>query len=69
MRFMFPTMLDVGQSLQLYMSELVATESDLEMKDILARYTTDVIGKCAFGIACNRYAIIVLFKIKNLERD
>lgn len=54
MRFMFPTMLDVGHSLQLYMSSLIDTECVLEMKDILARYTTDIIGKCAFGIACNR---------------
>lgn len=55
MRFMFPTMLDVGSSLQLYMSQLIDTECVLEMKDILARYTTDIIGKCAFGIVCNRY--------------
>lgn len=54
MKFMFPTMLDVGHSLQDYMSQLIDTESVLEMKDILARYTTDVIGKCAFGIDCNR---------------
>lgn len=55
MRFMFPTMLDVGRSLQLYMSQLTDFECVLEMKDILARYTTDIIGKCAFGITCNRY--------------
>lgn len=54
MKYMFPTMADVGQSLQLYMSQLVDTELVLEMKDILARYTTDIIGKCSFGIECNR---------------
>lgn len=56
MKFMFPTILQIGKEFQITLANLlVETESlDVEMKDMLARFTTDVIGQCAFGIECNR---------------
>lgn len=54
MKYMFPTVLSVAEELQTSIESLVnANKSEIELKDILARYTTDVIGTCAFGIECN----------------
>ncbi|XP_052891059.1 probable cytochrome P450 6a13 [Anopheles moucheti] len=52
MKQMFDTIRDVAERLGCYVDEHLH-EEELEMKDILARYTTDVIGTCAFGIECN----------------
>ncbi|KAH8277615.1 hypothetical protein KR018_002240, partial [Drosophila ironensis] len=50
MRVMFPLMRQIGE-------ELVAACStqtgEIEAKDLCARFTTDVIGSCAFGLECN----------------
>ncbi|XP_017066146.1 probable cytochrome P450 6a13 [Drosophila eugracilis] len=50
MKYMFPNMVDVGEKLteacQLQVGEI-------EAKDLCARFTTDVIGSCAFGLECN----------------
>uniref|UniRef100_A0A182IY96 Uncharacterized protein n=1 Tax=Anopheles atroparvus TaxID=41427 RepID=A0A182IY96_ANOAO len=57
MKQMFGTMLAVAEELRDVMAEGCTTAIsgvfEQEMKDILARFTTDVIGKCAFGIECN----------------
>lgn len=54
MRLMYPTVLDVSNQLTVVLSEAVAGESSVvEIKELLSRYTTDVIGRCAFGIDCN----------------
>lgn len=53
MKFMFPTVVEVGDRFCECLSEVVAQHEVLEIKDLLARFTTDVIGTCAFGIECN----------------
>lgn len=53
MKFMFPTIVEVLQRLELKIEMETEFNTDIEIKDILARYTTDVIGSCAFGIECH----------------
>jgi len=53
MRMMFNTVLDVGNEFCKYLLPYAEKSSEIEMKDIAARFTTDVIGSCAFGIECN----------------
>ncbi|CAD7079515.1 unnamed protein product [Hermetia illucens] len=53
MKFMFPTVVDVANRFNSTLSEILETESELEVRNVLARFTTDVIGTCAFGIECN----------------
>lgn len=53
MKMMYGTMIESADELKEYMQETVAKNPDLEVKDILARFTTDIIGSCALGIQCN----------------
>lgn len=53
MKFMFPTMLIVVDELIKQLSEVIKTDSDVEVHEWLSRFTTDIIGTCAFGIECN----------------
>lgn len=54
MKYMYPTILEVADKLEDCMSKIVLDEQrELEVKDILARFTIDVIGTFAFGIECN----------------
>lgn len=56
MKFMFPTVISVSEEFVKVMFEQVQAKPGgtvLEVKDLLARFTTDVIGTCAFGIDCN----------------
>ncbi|CAD7079540.1 unnamed protein product [Hermetia illucens] len=52
-KFMFPTILKVAADFEKALSEMLEIDNTVEIKDILARFTTDIIGTCAFGIECN----------------
>lgn len=54
MKFMFPMIVTVADELKNTIESLTnGTNGDFEIKEILARFTTDIIGTCAFGIECN----------------
>ncbi|XP_055310971.1 cytochrome P450 6a9-like [Sitodiplosis mosellana] len=53
MKFMFPTVVEVGKRFKDCLIDVVKENDELEIKELLARFTTDVIGTCAFGIECN----------------
>lgn len=54
MKMMFSTILNVADDLKEFLWEKTESGStELEMKNVLAGFTTDVIGSCAFGIECN----------------
>jgi len=53
MKVMFGTLVECGKELQDCLQEPADKREAIEMKDILARYSTDVIASCAFGIQCN----------------
>ncbi|XP_044761017.1 probable cytochrome P450 6a14 [Coccinella septempunctata] len=51
MRMMFETLVECTKGLGKVMDEEMGEAVDI--KDILGRFTTDVIGSCAFGLNCN----------------
>lgn len=54
MKFMLPTIVDVADQFHLCLTNIIkGNEEVLEMRELLGRFTTDVIGTCAFGIDCN----------------
>lgn len=53
MKSMFGLMEQCALQLQNHLKPYAASCETLEMKDVHARFTTDVIGTCAFGIQCN----------------
>jgi cytochrome P450 family 6 len=53
MKMMFQTIIDCGQELGSILEKCANNEEVIEVKDILARYSTDVIASSAFGIQCN----------------
>uniref|UniRef100_A0A1A9WGR6 Cytochrome P450 n=1 Tax=Glossina brevipalpis TaxID=37001 RepID=A0A1A9WGR6_9MUSC len=53
-KLMFTTIVKVAERLEQSCDFIVNKESgEAEVKDLCARFTTDVIGECAFGIECN----------------
>ncbi|KAH8277875.1 hypothetical protein KR018_009440, partial [Drosophila ironensis] len=55
MKHMFPIVVKVGEEMEkVFREKLSAGEGQsLEVVDLVARYTADVIGNCAFGLNCN----------------
>jgi cytochrome P450 family 6 len=50
---MFRILVECGQELKDFFDEHAKRKNVVEIKDIVARFTTDVIASCAFGIQCN----------------
>jgi cytochrome P450 family 6 len=53
MKMMFQTLVDCGLELGTTLEKSASNGEIIEIKDILARYSTDIISSCAFGIQCN----------------
>uniref|UniRef100_A0A182K0X8 Cytochrome P450 n=1 Tax=Anopheles christyi TaxID=43041 RepID=A0A182K0X8_9DIPT len=53
LKSMFHTIVDVGSRLDQYLGERCVRVQRIDIKELLARFMTDVIGSCAFGIECN----------------
>lgn len=53
MKVMFQTLTDYGEQLREYLNKYIQAEDAVDIKDILARLTTDIIGSCVFDIECN----------------
>lgn len=55
MKYMFSTVVKVGENFArtLKKESEQSADCEVEIKDLCARFTTDVIGTCAFGIECN----------------
>lgn len=53
LKMMFDTIAQVSDQLSAYLDEKIIDSTDMEVKDLLSRFTTDIIGNCAFGIQCN----------------
>lgn len=47
---MFFTILDVGKRLEAHLMPFAEAKADLDIRDILGRFMTDVIASCAFGL-------------------
>lgn len=50
---MFKTFMACTDGLIDVLQEQINLQDPVDIKDIVARYTTDIIGSCAFGIECN----------------
>ncbi|EEB11224.1 conserved hypothetical protein [Pediculus humanus corporis] len=53
MKNMFPLMVECGNLLKNYMEDHIGQENSIEVKEVLCRFTTDIISSCAFGIESN----------------
>ncbi|KAJ8933324.1 hypothetical protein NQ318_020827 [Aromia moschata] len=55
LKAMFQTLVDCGIVLEKYFEANINNTDPVDIKDILGRFTTDVIGSCAFGLECNSF--------------
>ncbi|XP_055697211.1 cytochrome P450 6a9-like [Phlebotomus papatasi] len=53
MKMMHNTIVAVAMEFRNYLEPFADKKEVIEIKDIISRYTTDVIGNCSFGIDCN----------------
>ncbi|KAG5863435.1 hypothetical protein JTB14_034521 [Gonioctena quinquepunctata] len=55
MRSMFETVANCGKGLEQYFEHEVDHTEALDIKSVLAYYSTDIIGSCAFGLECDTF--------------
>ncbi|KAI7815460.1 cytochrome p450 [Rhyzopertha dominica] len=55
MKMMFNTLVDCGQPMIKAMQYYADEGKAVDIKEMLACFTTDVIGSCAFGLECNSF--------------
>jgi hypothetical protein len=53
LKMMFQRLVECGQELQTCLEKVGERGDVIEIKEILARFSTDIISSCAFGIECN----------------
>lgn len=53
MKFMYPSIVSVGEKLVTCSKEIIKTDNIVEIEDLASRFTTDIIGNVGFGIECN----------------
>jgi cytochrome P450 family 6 len=53
MKMMFQRLVECGGELERCLENIAEQGKVIEVKDVLARFSTDVISSCAFGIECN----------------
>lgn len=56
MKMMFPIVVGIAEEFVRIVKKELKISNELEMKEFLSRFTTDVIGNCAFGLDCNSLA-------------
>lgn len=53
MKMMFNLVTECADQLKQYLDKPARNGEILEMKGVMAKFTTDIIGSCAFGLQCN----------------
>ncbi|KAF5299148.1 hypothetical protein FQA39_LY02321 [Lamprigera yunnana] len=53
LKFMLETIVMCGKQMQDVLINMVTASEEAEMKEMMARFSTDVIASCAFGLNCN----------------
>ncbi|KAF2897213.1 hypothetical protein ILUMI_08961 [Ignelater luminosus] len=53
MKMMFQSLLDCSHELVKLMDKISEDKEPMDVKEVVGRFTTDIIGTCAFGIECN----------------
>lgn len=55
MKMMFQAILACSDPMVEHVNDLCAARKPMDVKEVLACFTTDVIGSCAFGVECNSF--------------
>lgn len=50
---MFPSIVSIGENLKDVLNKMIEEDPNVMIKALLVRFTSDIIGSCAFGIDCN----------------